>query len=194
MKLTVPQFGPNATRNAIALAGAGALSLILLIGTAERLKAAEEAPAAPVRAATVPASALPVTPPADEIERFCGNVADAARERRYANQARELEALKSDIDARIKQLEDKKAEYEKWMKLRQAFITQASDTVVKIYAKMKPDAAAERLSELRTDLAAAILMKLEVKQSGLIMNEMKSTTAARLTSIMASTARKEDPS
>ena len=42
--------------------------------------------------------------------------------------------------------------------------------------------------------AAAILMKLDVKQSGLIMNEMKSDAAAKLTAIMASAARKEDPS
>ena len=184
MKLTIPQLGPNAARNAIGLAAATALSLLLLLAAAERMSAAEQAEAA------APAAAAPV----DEIERFCGNVADAARERRYANQARELEALKADIDARIKQLEDKKAEYEKWMKLRQAFITQASETVVKIYGRMKPDAAAERLTELRTDLAAAILMKLDVKQSGLIMNEMKSDAAAKLTAIMASTARKEDPS
>lgn len=183
MKLTMPQLGPNAARNAVGLAAATALSLLLLLAAAERMSAAEQAEAA-----------APVAAPADEIERFCGNVADAARERRYANQARELEALKADIDARIKQLEDKKAEYEKWMKLRQAFITQASETVVKIYGRMKPDAAAERLSELRTDLAAAILMKLDVKQSGLIMNEMKSDAAAKLTAIMASAARKEDPS
>ena len=183
MKLTMPQLGPNAARNAIGLAAATALSLLLLLAAAERMSAAEQAEAASAAAA-----------PVDEIERFCGNVADAARERRYANQARELEALKADIDARIKQLEDKKAEYEKWMKLRQAFITQASETVVKIYGRMKPDAAAERLTELRTDLAAAILMKLDVKQSGLIMNEMKSDAAAKLTAIMASAARKEDPS
>lgn len=183
MKLTMPQLGPNTARNAIGLAAATALSLLLLLAAAERMSAAEQEEAAPVAAA-----------PVDEIERFCGNVADAARERRYANQARELEALKADIDARITQLEDKKAEYEKWMKLRQAFITQASETVVKIYGRMKPDAAAERLTELRTDLAAAILMKLDVKQSGLIMNEMKSDAAAKLTAIMASAARKEDPS
>ncbi len=131
---------------------------------------------------------------ADEIEKFCGNIADAARDRRYAIQARELEVLKGDIDQRVKQLEEKRAEYEKWMKLRQDFMDKATDNVVLIYARMRPDAAAERLSEMDPALAAAIMLKLQVKQSGLIMNEMERVVAAKLTSIMSSAARKEDPS
>ncbi len=130
---------------------------------------------------------------AEEIEKFCGNIADAARDRRYAIQTRELEALKADIDQRVKQLEEKRAEYEKWMKLRQEFMDQATENVVSIYARMRPDAAAERLAEMDPRLAAAIMLKLQVKQSGQIMNEMESATAAKLTSIMSSAARKEDP-
>jgi flagellar motility protein MotE (MotC chaperone) len=130
----------------------------------------------------------------DEIERFCGNIADAARDRRHANQLKELEALKSDIDARVAQLEAKRVEYEQWMKLRQDFMAQASETVVKIYARMKPDAAAERLVELDPQLAAAIILKLDVKQSGLILGEMERTAVAKLTGIMADASRKKDPS
>lgn len=130
----------------------------------------------------------------DEIERFCGNIADAARDRRHANQLKELEALKADIDTRVKQLDVKRAEYEQWMKLRQEFMAQASETVVKIYARMKPDAAAERLVELKPDLAAAIMLKLDVKQSGLIFGEMERTAVAKLTGIMADASRKKDPS
>jgi flagellar motility protein MotE (MotC chaperone) len=128
-----------------------------------------------------------------EIERFCGNIADAARDRRYAIQTQELEALKAEIDTRVKQLEEKRAEYERWMKLRQEFMDQASENVVSIYARMRADAAAERLAEMQPELAAAIMMKLQVKQSGLIMNEMERSTAAKLTGIMASAARKDDP-
>ncbi|MGB6117391.1 MAG: MotE family protein [Mesorhizobium sp.] len=169
-------------RVGIGLAAATGLCALLTLAGMQRLAAAEgmnveETAAAP-----------------DEIERFCGNVADAARERRYANQARELATLKADIDARIVQLEAKKVEYEKWMKLRQDFIDKASEQVVQVYGRMKPDAAAERLTSLKSDLAAAILMKLNVKQSGLIMNEMQVEAAAKLTGIMASASRKEDPS
>lgn len=130
----------------------------------------------------------------DEIERFCGNIADAARDRRHANQLKELEVLKTDIDARMKQLDAKRAEYEQWMKLRQEFMAQASDTVVKIYARMKADAAAERLVELEPQLAAAIMLKLDVKQSGQIFSEMERTAVAKLTGIMADASRKKDPS
>ena len=137
----------------------------------------------------------PVAAPAtaSEIEKFCGNIADAARDRRYSIQTQELEALKAEIDTRVKQLEEKRAEYEHWMKLRQKFMEQASENVVSIYARMKPDAAAERLAEMKIELAASIMMKLQVKQSGLIMNEMESSTAAKLTGIMASAAREDDP-
>ncbi|MDP3897964.1 MAG: MotE family protein [Mesorhizobium sp.] len=138
-------------------------------------------------------TAAPTAGVSDEIQRFCGNVADAARDRRYAIQAQELEALKTEIDVRVQQLEAKRAEYEKWMTLRQEFMDHASENVVKIYARMKPDAAAERLAEMKADLAAAILLKLEVKQSGLIMNEMERTVAAKLTSIMASAANGDNP-
>lgn len=130
---------------------------------------------------------------ADEIEKFCGNIADAARDRRYAIQTKELETLKAEIDERVKQLEAKRAEYEKWMKLRQEFMDMATENVVSIYARMRPDAAAERLAEMDANLAAAIMLKLQVKQSGLIMNEMERATAAKLTGIMSSAARKEDP-
>ena len=129
-----------------------------------------------------------------EIERFCGNIADAARDRRYLLQAQQLESLKAEIDGRMQQLEAKRAEYEEWMKRRDQFMARASDNVVGIYSKMKPDAAAEQLTTMQADLAAAIMMKLEVKQSGLIMNEMDSEAAAKLAVIMAAAARKEDPS
>ena len=96
-----------------------------------------------------------------EVQRFCSNIADAARDRRYALQAKELEKLKSEIDERMKALEAKRVEYEQWLKRRDDFLSKAEDNVVKIYAKMKPDAAAERLAEVRIELAAGILMKLD---------------------------------
>ena len=37
-----------------------------------------------------------------EVERFCSNIADAARDRRYVLQAKELQALQQEVDKRIK--------------------------------------------------------------------------------------------
>jgi flagellar motility protein MotE (MotC chaperone) len=128
-----------------------------------------------------------------EIQRFCSNIADAARDRRYALQARELQRLQSDIDRRIEALEAKRAEYEDWLKRREEFLARAEENVVQIYSRMRPDAAAERLAEVRAELAAAILMKLDPRQAGVILNEMERKAAATVTGIMASAARKEDP-
>lgn len=134
------------------------------------------------------------SPDQSEIERFCSNIADAARDRRYALQAEELKQLQAGIDERMRALDAKKAEYETWLKRREVFLARAEDGVVKIYAGMKPDAAAERLAIVNADLAAAILMKLDSRKAGVILNEMDQKAAATLTGIMASAARRVDPS
>ena len=58
---------------------------------------------------------------------------------------------------------------------------------------MRPDAAAERLAEIDVELAAGILMKLDSRKAGVILNEMERKAAAALTGIMASAARRTDP-
>ena len=128
-----------------------------------------------------------------EIERFCSNIADAARDRRYVLQTEELQALQQEVDKRIKLLEEKRAEYEAWLKRREDFLAKAEDGVVKIYSGMRPDAAAERLAEMDADLAAGILMKLDARKAGVILNEMERKTAAMLTGVMASASRRNDP-
>jgi flagellar motility protein MotE (MotC chaperone) len=130
----------------------------------------------------------------DEIERFCGNIVDEARDRRYAIQAAELVKLQKDVDERIARLEEKRAEYQGWLERREAFMKRAQENVVQIYTKMKPDAAASQLSELRAEIAASILMKLDARVSSVILNEMETKAAAALTHIMVSAARPEDPS
>ena len=143
-----------------------------------------------------PAPVRPVVAPEQtgtEIERFCSNIADAARDRRYVLQSQELQALQQEVDKRIKVLEEKRAEYEGWLKRREEFLAQAEDGVVKIYAGMRPDAAAERLAELDASLAAGILMKLDARKAGVILNEMERKAAAMLTGVMASAARRNDP-
>lgn len=129
---------------------------------------------------------------ADEIERFCGNIVDAARDRRYAIQAAELKKLQQDVDERIKRLEEKRAEYEGWVTRRERFMAQAQQGVVQIYSKMRPDAAAAQLSQLRAEMAASILMKLDTRVASVILNEMDKNAAAALTTIMVSAARPED--
>jgi flagellar motility protein MotE (MotC chaperone) len=134
-----------------------------------------------------------VEKPADEIERFCGNIADEARDRRYSLQAAELQQLQKDVDDRIKRLEEKRAEYEDWVTRRETFMKQAEANVVQIYTRMRPEAAAGQLTQLRTEMAASILMKLDPRAASVILNEMDMKAAATLTSIMVLAARPEDP-
>lgn len=159
------------------------------------------AAAAAVLAASLPAAAqetidmsAPVDHVSDDVQRFCANIADAARDRRYALQKAELETLRAELDQRIALLEEKRAEYEEWLRRREEFLEEARDGLVDIYARMRPDAAAERLAAINYELAAGILMKIGSRKAGVILNEMETETAAILTSVIASAAREKDPS
>jgi len=121
-----------------------------------------------------------------EIEQFCTNIADAARDQRYLLQKKNLENLQADIDKRIATLETRREEYEDWLKRRNDFLTQAELGLVDIYKTMKADAAAEKLELVDTEIAAAIVMKLPPRQSSLILAEMSSDKAAVLTNIISS--------
>ena len=64
---------------------------------------------------------------------------------------------------------------------------------------MKPDAAAASLNDVRTVVAAAIIMKLSPRQSSLILAEMDAKKAAVITNIISSasdpnTSKSKDPS
>ncbi|WP_027165114.1 MotE family protein [Mesorhizobium sp. WSM3224] len=186
----------------VAAAAAAALLGSASVGAEEVRQVLPGGPA-PVQPAQLTREQEPVQPAAltggkapdeSEIQRFCSNIADAARDRRYALQAEELKQLQAGIDERMKALEAKRSEYEEWLKRREVFLARAEDGVVKIYAGMKPDAAAERLAMVNAELAAAILMKLDSRKAGVILNEMDQKAAATLTGIMASAARRVDPS
>lgn len=133
----------------------------------------------------------------DEIQKFCTSIADPARDQRYLLQKQDLEKLQADVDSRIAILEERKAEYEDWLKRRNDFLVQAELSLVEIYKKMKADAAAPQLEEVNVGLAAAILMKLPARQSSLILSEMDAEKAGAVASIMSSAAdptTSKDPS
>ncbi len=149
----------------------------------------------PAAVANLTTGSTPTAPASNEseVQRFCSNIADAARDRRYSLQSAELKQLQSEVDKRITALEEKRAEYEAWLKRREVFLARAEDSLVKIYSGMKPDAAAERLAGTNVELAAAILMKLDARKAGVILNEMDKKAAAALTGIIGSAARRVDP-
>ncbi len=138
-----------------------------------------------VNAQQQPAESITPTT-ADDIQRFCTNIADPARDQRYLLQKQELEKLQSDVDARIATLETRKTEYEDWLKRRNDFLKSAEIGLVDIFKTMKADAAAPQLAEMKMEIAAAIIMKLPARQSGLILAEMDPKKAGMISTIIAS--------
>jgi flagellar motility protein MotE (MotC chaperone) len=66
-----------------------------------------------------------------------------------------------------------------------------------IYKKMKPDAAAQQLQQVKIEVAAAVIMRLNASQSSLILNEMDPQKAAVIANIIASASdpnTSKDPS
>ncbi|WP_425536726.1 MotE family protein [Ensifer adhaerens] len=162
-----PSFGK--VRNLL-LVGAAAASMLTMPGAF-----AQDVTAPPAADATQ-----------NEIQQFCTNIADAARDQRYVLQRKDLETLQASIDERIATLEKRRDEYEDWLKRRNDFLKQAQLGLVDIYKTMKPDAAAGKLEMVNPEIAAAIVMQLPARQSSLILSEMTDEKAATLTNIISS--------
>lgn len=154
---------------------------------------------APVRPAK-PGSAAPAKPmppqaaaaPDNEIALFCSNVADSAVDARLAWQLKELEKAESLLRERIAEVEAKRAEYEKWMALRDDFLKKAEASVVEIYSRMKPEAAATQIAGMADETAAAVLAKLSPRSSSAIFNEMDTARAAHLADLLGGMRRVDD--
>jgi flagellar motility protein MotE (MotC chaperone) len=155
------------------------------------------APARPAKSGSVTAPPKPAPPqaaaPADnEVALFCGNVADPAVDARLAWQIKELEKAESQLRERIVEVEAKRAEYEKWMALRDDFLKKAEAQVVEIYSRMKPDAAATQIAGMADETAAAVLAKLSPRSSSAIFNEMDTARAAHLADLLGGMRRVDD--
>jgi len=129
---------------------------------------------------------------------YCANIADAAADARFALQKAELANMEKEIEGRLKILEAKRAEYEEWLRRRNEVLEKADETVVAIYSRMRPDAAALQLINMEEEIAAAIVAKLNPRVASAVLNEMEPARAAQLANIItdapkrvASNGRKE---
>jgi flagellar motility protein MotE (MotC chaperone) len=155
---------------------------------------------APARAAKPGSATAPPKPappqaavaPENEVAQFCSSVIDPAVDARLAWQLKELAKAESLLRERIAEVEAKRAEYEKWMALRDEFLKKAEAGVVEIYSKMKPDAAATQIAGMSDETAAAVLAKLSPRNSSAIFNEMDSARAAHLADVLGGMRRVDD--
>lgn len=130
-------------------------------------------------------------PPQSDVERYCTNIADPARDARTAIQMKRLQALEAEVNAKIDALEAKRAEVQTWMAERQAFLDSTDQVVLGIYATMKPDAAAAQLAGLDKEAAAALLARLKPRQAGAILSEMPTKVASDLTDFIVRKTAKD---
>jgi flagellar motility protein MotE (MotC chaperone) len=121
--------------------------------------------------------------------QYCVSIANAAADARMALQKKALSELEEEVEKRVRLLEAKAVEVEKWVARRDEFSKKAQESLVQIYTRMRPDAAAAQLVAMDLETAAAVLTKLDPKNAGAILNEMQPTQAARLTATIAGAAK-----
>jgi flagellar motility protein MotE (MotC chaperone) len=136
-------------------------------------------------AAEEPVPAPEQAAPASDAQKFCANIADAAADARFAWQAKTLRDLESEVEAAAAALEAKRAELQDWVTRRDEFQKLAQQSVVDIYAKMRPEAAAAQLSALDERTAAAVLIKLNSRVASAILAEMDTPRAVSLAEVIS---------
>jgi flagellar motility protein MotE (MotC chaperone) len=136
--------------------------------------------------------AAPAAEPPPTVKSYCENIADPALDARFLHQKAELTYLEEELAKKTTLLESKKTEFQDWLKRRDDFISKAEGNLVKLYSKIKPDAAALQLAALDEEAAAALLLKLSAKSSSAILDQMDTAKAARLVSVMIGAARPSD--
>jgi flagellar motility protein MotE (MotC chaperone) len=151
----------------------------------------------PAAAVEVEAEVETLVVPGDAVDanaaQYCESVADAAADARFVRQAKALREMEAQLEERIAALEEKRAEYEAWLKRREDFLEKADEAIVAIYSQMRPDAAAQQVAVMDPGAAAAILSKLNPRTASAILNEMDPDTAALLTNTIGALAKKPAP-
>lgn len=135
--------------------------------------------------------AEPPIPKSDAIDRlpaadqYCARVGDIAATSQFAKQRQALAKAQEDVEGRIKTLTEKSEELKVWTQRREDFLKKATESLLAIYGKMKPEVAAAQLVAMNQLTAAAIVAKLPPKAAGAILAEMDPQRAARLSSVLA---------
>jgi flagellar motility protein MotE (MotC chaperone) len=122
-------------------------------------------------------------------QQYCINIADAATDARIHWHKKTIAEVEKELEQRVALLDAKIAEYQKWVTRRDEFLKKAKDSLLGIYSRMRPEAAASQLAALDEETAAAVLMQLDPRTSSAILNEMEAASAARLTATISGAAR-----
>lgn len=122
---------------------------------------------------------------------YCVNIADKAADARLARQTARLGELEAQVESRIAVLEQRRDEARQWVERQESLLKAAEASLVEIYARMDPEAAAGQLALLDTRLAASVLHQLKAREASAILNVMKTDRAADLVRMLASVRREK---
>jgi len=133
-----------------------------------------------------PAAAAPAPSAAPDVQQYCSNVAGSAGLARIARQEKQLHELEQQLEKRVSELDAKRSDLQALIDKYDALVRKADETIVNVYARMKPDAAAAQIANLDEDAAAALLLQLKPKNASAILAEMEASHAALVTKKMSS--------
>ena len=199
---TIGLFGKNKGRKTEAPAKKG-VPVRLQNGAIET--GSIETPEAKVSTKPAPATAAPIAAPpyidasdpardkTSTAGRFCNNIKGQLEEAKVAQQKKQLAVIEAEVEKRIALLEAKIVDYKQWLARRQDFSNKAQETLIKIYAKMKPESAAQQLAVIDLETAAAVMLKLDSRAAGEILNNMEPRLAATLAATIAGAAKIDIP-
>lgn len=138
---------------------------------------------------TMPVGAIPKT---NEINKYCVNIFDHAKEARHAVLMKRLKMMQSTVDEKLEEMEGRIVELKTWTEKRENFLAKANDSLVQIFQTMRSDAAASQLTEMGPVMSAAIIVRLEPKFSGAILAEMEPDVAAKVTMVLTDAVAVDD--
>ncbi len=154
------------------------------------------APAAATEHAVSPERKLmPKLPPdiREDYQKYCYNIADAARDARYARQKQQIREMEKDLEKLLRKLEKKRAEYETWVMRRKEITDRMTRAMLDVYAKMEPEAAAAQIAQMEYAVAVAILTGLKPQKASAILTEMDPKKAGRLVNAIVGVVAEATP-
>lgn len=111
---------------------------------------------------------------------YCSNNVPNAIDARVAWESKRLKELEVEVSKKSEALAALGQEARTWVEKREKVWMLARDGLVEIYAKMRPEVAAQQLGAMSEESAASIITRLNPRSASAILNEMSSEKAARL--------------
>ena len=111
---------------------------------------------------------------------YCSNNIASAAEARVAWQNSRLVELETEVTKKSEALAVLIQESRAWVEKREKLLRSARDNLVEVYAKMRPEVAAQQLAAMSEESATSIIARLNARSASAILNEMGSERAARL--------------